>query len=149
MLQCGHRIIPTPSSVHLPLFSLHPLFHTMSIPMCKGHPGNREPVVDREINKQNGREVMAGRAWWFTGLTTGQPLRSTLQRLQGLQGLRTLLLSVVFVYMFLLLVFSALPLVILSSSLCSLFLFCSLSVLLLHSSFYLPPHLPLLCLSGD
>lgn len=36
-------------------------FQTMSIPMCKGHPGNREAAVDREINKQKakGREE-----WW-------------------------------------------------------------------------------------
>ncbi len=49
-----------PSSFHLPLFSLHPLFHTMSIPMCKGHPGNREAAVDREINKQKKRERSDG-----------------------------------------------------------------------------------------
>jgi len=56
MLKCSHQIIPAPSSFHLPLFSLHPLFHTMSISMCKGHPGNREAAVDREINKQKKRE---------------------------------------------------------------------------------------------
>lgn len=49
-----------PSSFHLPLLSLHPLFHTMSIPMCKGHPGNREAAVDREINKQKKRERSDG-----------------------------------------------------------------------------------------
>lgn len=36
------------------------LFHTMSIPMCKGHPGNREAAVDREINKQKKRERSDG-----------------------------------------------------------------------------------------
>lgn len=60
MLKCSHQIIPTPSSFHLPLLSLHPLFHTMSIPMCKGHPGNREAAVDREINKQKKRERSDG-----------------------------------------------------------------------------------------
>lgn len=31
--------------------------HTVSIPVCKGHPGNREAAVDREINKQKKREA--------------------------------------------------------------------------------------------
>lgn len=36
-------------------------FQTVSIPTCKGHPGNREAAVDKEINKQKakGREE-----WW-------------------------------------------------------------------------------------
>lgn len=52
---------PNPlSSFHLPLLSLHPFFQTMSIPMCKGHPGNREAAVDREINKQKKRERSDG-----------------------------------------------------------------------------------------
>lgn len=32
----------------------------MSIPMSKGHPGNREAAVDREINKQKKRERCDG-----------------------------------------------------------------------------------------
>lgn len=35
-------------------------FHIMSIPMSKGHPGNREAAVDREINKQKKRERCDG-----------------------------------------------------------------------------------------
>lgn len=34
--------------------------HAVSIPMCKGHPGNREAAVDREINKQKKREESNG-----------------------------------------------------------------------------------------
>lgn len=49
-----------PMSFHLTLLSLHPLFQTVSIPMCKGHPGNTEAAVDREINKQKKRERSDG-----------------------------------------------------------------------------------------
>lgn len=50
-----------PPSFHLPLPLFHPLFHTMSIPLGKGHPGNREAVVDIEINKQKKRERSDGK----------------------------------------------------------------------------------------
>lgn len=67
---------------------------------------------------------MEGRAWRFTGLTTGHHLSSTLQRQQGLQGVRPLLSFAVFVCTSLFLVVSALSLVFLSIShplLCFLF----------------------------
>lgn len=51
---------PAPLSSHPPLLSLYPLFHGVSIPMCKGHPGYREAAVDREINKQKKRERSDG-----------------------------------------------------------------------------------------
>lgn len=60
VLKCSHRLTPAPSSFHLPLLSLHPPLHAMSIAMCKGHPGNREAAVDREINKQKKRERSDG-----------------------------------------------------------------------------------------
>lgn len=51
---------PPSSSSHLPLLRLCPAFHTTSIPMCKGHPGNRAAAVDGEINKQKKRERSDG-----------------------------------------------------------------------------------------
>lgn len=104
--------------------------------MCKGHPGNREAAVDREINKQKERERSDGRrfAWWFAGLTTGQHLRSTLQKLQGLWGVRPLLSFAIFVCMSLLLVFSDLSLFFLPS-LCAL----STTCVAFLCSFCLPP----------
>lgn len=110
-----------PSSFHLPLLSLHPLFHTVSIPMCKGHPGNREAAVDREINKQKKRERSDGGQSLMIHRVNYRPTshKHTPKAAGSWGGVRPLLSFAVFVYMSLLLVFSALSLFFLSISLCS------------------------------
>lgn len=109
MLKSSHRIIPTPSSFHLPLLSLYPPFHAVSIPMCKGHPGNREAVVDREINKQKKRERSdGGQSLVIHRVNCRATSHEHTPKAPGLMGVRPLLSFAVFVCMSLLLVFSTL-----------------------------------------
>lgn len=111
------QIVPTPSSFHLPLLSLHPLFHTMSISVCKGHSGNREAAVDREINKQKKRERSDGGQSLVIRRVNYRPAsQKHTPKLQSLWGVRLLLSLSVFVCMSLLFVFSALSLFFFSPS---------------------------------
>lgn len=113
---------PNPPSFHLPLL-LHTLFHTMSIPTCKGHPGNREAVVDREINKQKKRERNDGGQNPVNHRVNCRPTsHKHTPNAPGLGGVRPLFSFAVFVHMSLLLIFSALPFFFLSIShpLCAL-----------------------------
>lgn len=117
MLKCSHQIIPTPTSFHRPLLSLYPPFHTVSIPMCKGHPGNREAAVDREINKQKKRERSDGGQSLVIHRVNCRPTsHKHTPKAPGLGGVRPLLSIAVFVCMSLLLVFSALSFFVLSIS---------------------------------
>lgn len=94
ILNCNPQIIPTPFCPITCLFCPFILFSTtMSISVRKGHPGNREAVVDREINKQKKRERSDGGQSLVIHRVNYRPhLRSTLWMLHGLQGVRGSLL---------------------------------------------------------
>lgn len=145
MLKCSHQIIPTPTSFHRPLLSLYPPFHTVSIPMCKGHPGNREAAVDREINKQKKRERSDGGQSLVIHRVNCRPTsHKHTPKAPGLGGVRPLLsnrehlcmyVSITCFLCFVIVLALHLPS---SLCLCSLLPLCSLLVLCLSSCFPLP-----------
>lgn len=128
---------------HLPVLSRHPLFHTMS--MCKGHPGNREAAVDREINKQKKRERSDGGQSLVIHRVNYRPTsHKHTPKTAGSGGSEASALFCTCVSITCFLCFVIILSLHLPSSLCSLLPLSSFCLLLLSSCFPLPPSL-----SGD
>lgn len=149
-MQPSDQPSPRPWSFHLPLLSPLPpssFFRAVSIPTCKGHPGNREAAVDREINKQKKRERSDGGQSLVIHRVNYRPTsHKHTPKAAGSVGseasalfCRLCMYASITCFRCFVFILSLHP----PSSLCSLLPLCSFSVLLLSSCSPPPPSTPL------